>query len=280
MYKGKIGVGIVSFDRPDYLRRLTDSLAENDTSNTEFVLFQDGAVNKFSGNRYAEDDDIRTSVEVFNSSSLPNKEIVAQEYNVNIAYNHLIAHDTLTDNYEYCMVLETDQVVSPYFLRVMRILAGQYLDNDFIFSVSCGHRKLCSDSDIDKYIDRTKFVRGHWWAEMFTAQGYEKFRPAFMQYFKFTEGRDHKQRPHKEILNFFESVGAGGYRTTCQDAGKDVACYMTGMGRIRPWINRGINIGEKGVNFGDDADKISRYINQKPYVFNSDATLKEFKLVL
>lgn len=280
MYKGQISVGIISFNRPDYLKRLVDSLKENDLTNTVFYLFQDGAVNKFNRERYAEDKDIERAMEVFDNAKLPgpSRAVFKQKDNVGIAINQFGAVEYLTNKTDYCIILECDQVVSPYYLRVMRVLAEQFLNNDFIFSVSSGHRKLCKEQDIEKNIDVVKLTRGHWWGELFRAKGWRKIRPYFMKYYNLIKHTAYLDRPREDILDLWEELGAGEFKTTGQDAAKGVACHAAGMGRIRPMVNRAINIGEHGWNFTPGNDKTPEYLNQAPYIFKEDKKITEFKL--
>lgn len=280
MYTGPIHIGIISFNRPDYLKRLVESLEANDLDNTVFWLFQDGAENVFNGTRYAKDKDVSKCVDIFNASSLPKKRVQHSIANVGIGINQFEAFETLTSVSNYCMVLECDQIVSPHFMRVMRVLAGQYLDNDFIFSVSPGHRKLCADGDVPKYLDAVKLTRGHWWCELFKASGWERIKPTFLKYYDLIDEVAYIDRPREDILNLFEKLGAGGFKTTGQDAAKGVACHVNGMGRIRPVVNRAINIGAKGWNFNETNDKVPDYIKQEPYIFEKDKDITKFKLLI
>ena len=118
----KIAVGIISWNRPQYLKQLIESLEINDCSEVDFHLFQDGAVCKFTGKKLTEPSKITESVRVFSDSKLPNKYYHIRDNNVSNAINQFEAMRTIYKHYPHFIFLENDVIVSPNFITIMRKL--------------------------------------------------------------------------------------------------------------------------------------------------------------
>lgn len=73
MYKNKIGIGLISFNRPNYFKQTLESLEKQENlKNYDFHLFQDGQVNKFSGRIVTDRYLIDRSIRLFKVSKLNN----------------------------------------------------------------------------------------------------------------------------------------------------------------------------------------------------------------
>ena len=145
---GSLGVGVISFNRPGYLRRVLASLeAQTQVDDAEYWLFQDGAVNRFSGVPHGKQEDVEACRALFDRARLPNKHVTHWPDNVGVAINSLEALDTLSDNYARVILLEGDAVLSPHWLRLAGLLFDDLAERPDVFSVNPGFRSEGPDAD-------------------------------------------------------------------------------------------------------------------------------------
>lgn len=278
MYNGKLGVGIISFDRPKYFMRFIESLKNNThLDNADFHLFQDGIKNRFNASKLGDYNNIIKCIDLFNDSSLPNKSTHIKRDNVGIAVNQFEAYETLTANYEQVLILEDDVVLSPHFIRLLRVLIEQFKNDDKVFSVSLNFRRACEKKDIQSRIDECFVGKEHWWAECFSSKKWQIIRPHFMKYYELVKDVPYYQRPRAKILELFQSMGFNS-RIDSQDAAKEASVIYAGMIRVNSTVNRGIYIGQEGVHFRPDIFNKLGFADQEPYIFEEDKNISEFKV--
>lgn len=273
----RIGVGIISFDRPHYLARLVGSLEANLWREAvDFYLFQDGAVNVWSERVAGSGEGIRESVELFEGSTLGGAVVLQRVGNVGIAVNEYGALEHLVARHEWVLILEDDVVVSPYYLRLARVLFGQLEDREEVGAFSLGFKKLCRLDEMRANLDKIMYTCGHWWGDGLWASKWGRARPFYEEYMALVQECDYVARPHFEIRSLFMARGWPAMNTT-QDAAKDMAISAAGMERVRAVVNRGISIGERGQHFRPGQFRALGFQDQEPYVFESDAVLDRFE---
>jgi len=279
MYTGTLGVAIISFNRPHYLQQLVGSLEKNTClESTDFHFFQDGAVNKFSGRKAAQPNQIRLAVQCAEAARLPCKSVHVRRENVSIGIHQFEAYEWMTRRYDVVLVLEDDVVVSPHYLRIMRVLFDCVSGRNDVFSASSNFVRACPADDIQRFLSKASLANGHWWGEIFAAKRWARIRPHFMEYFDLIRGIDYAQRPHAKILELFSRRGFGG-KATSQDAGKDLAVMRAGMQRARLVVNRAIYIGRQGTHCDPALYDRSGWGCQEPYVFAADETIDHFEFL-
>lgn len=277
-YTGKLGVGIIGFDRYRYFKKMIASLeAQTNLDNIDCHLFLEGSVNKFSGRLAAAQTVLDKTKAIFTNSKLPNKTVHEQKYHVGTAVNQFEAVEFLSSNYEYFLVIEDDVILSPAYIQLMRVAMGQYLPHNDVFSISLGFIRNCKPAQINKSLDKLIYKNTHWWAEGWYSPNWEKIRKHFLLYYQFVQNCDYKERPADKITRMFNSYDFH-IPQTSQDAGKDFALHRTGMRRIVTMVNRGFSIGERGTHFRPGSYKRMGLAQQKPFTFASDSKLQEFKL--
>ena len=278
MITDTIGIGIISFNRPAYLRQTLASLEQQThLHGLDFHLFQDGAKNRFSHRPYADPVDILAAAEAFAEASLPNKTVFMQKHNVGTAINQFDAIEHLAANYKYVIILEDDVVLSPHYLRLARVMFDQVKDREDVFSVSLGFKRECPEDAIEQNLDKVKFGRPHFWDMLLVSDRWERARPHYMEYYELVNDIDYRHRNQIAIWTLFGNKGWP-HMATSQDSGRDMACHAAGMKRCGTIVNRGISIGQEGVHWTPAAFEKKGYANQVPYVFESDADLEEFEL--
>ena len=273
----KLGIGIISWNRPNYLKQLLNSLEKNDLSDCNFHLLQDGFRCKFTNNIVADPKDISQSIKLFNDSKLPNKEFHIQEKNVSVAINQFEAMQILCKNYRYFIFLENDVIVSPNFIVVMKNLLKQFEHDKRVSCISPNFRLFCKKKEIKQNIDRLTFFRGHFWAEACWTKKWKIIEKEYMPYYNLVKNQPYEKRDEMVIKDLFNNSGMK-MLTTSQDQGKDWAIMKSGMKRIRLVVNRATGIGDKGIHSTPGKLKATRDGHNKIYTFEEELKIKEFKI--
>jgi len=273
----KIGVGIISWNRPCYLKQLIETLEANDCSEVNFHLFQDGAVCKFTGNKLTDSNKIIESIKVFHDSQLPNKHYHIKDKNVANAILQFEAMRTLYKNYSHFIFLENDVIVSPNFIVVMRKLLNQFEKDKRVACISPGLRLFCKQNKVKENLDKLVFKRGHFWAEGCWAKKWKIIEKEYMDYYNIVKDRSYRKRNAGAIKRLFGNSGIK-MLTTSQDNGKDWAIIKTGMKRARLVVNRATGIGDYGIHSTPAKLKQSKDGHNKIYDFKEELDIKKFRL--
>lgn len=269
----KIGVGIFSFNRPGYLEQQLKSIQESPyLDDYEFHLFQDSFKNKFTGQLVANPSQILECIKAFSNADFPYKKIHARKENVSIAINQYEGMKFLCENYEAAMLVEDDVLLSPYWFRLARTLLEQTKNKKNMFAFSPGFKKTGTD--------HTKLVADnhHHWVDVMWSERWLRIEPLFLQYYELVKDISYTHRDHGKIMRFFEKVGNPQTGVTSQDSAKYWALTKLGMARYRFEVNRAFYIGEKGVHFNPGFYEKNQFGLQRPYIFDEDVHLKEFKI--
>lgn len=276
MITDNIGVSIISFNRPYYLRRTLASLEQQThLEGLDFHLFQDGAVNKFSGERHATSKNIAASVAAFDDADLPRKTAHIHEENVGTGINQFSALEYMVSNYEYIVMLENDVILSPHWMRLTRVLFEQIKDRGDIFSFSLGFRRWCPEEEITQNLNKVRYGNPHWWGEAIVSERWARARPHFLEYYELIKDIDYRLRDNVAIWKLYEDKG---WRraATSQDGGREMAVWAAGMRRVCAVVNRGVSIGAMGVHFRPWEFWEMGFDDQEPYIFEEDANLEAF----
>ena len=274
----KLGVGIISWNRPQYFKQLIKTLEVNDCSEVDFHLFQDGAVCKFTDKKLAETSKITESIRVFNDSKLPNKHYHIRDKNVANAIIQFEAMRTLYKHYPQFIFLENDVIVSPNFIVIMRKLLKQFEHDKRVACISPGLRLLCKEDKVKENLDKLIFTRGHFWTEGCWAEKWKIIEKEYMAYYNIVKDKPYRKRDEEAIKNLFGNSGIK-MITTSQDNGKDWAIIKTGMKRARLVVNRVTGIGDWGIHSNPKKLKVSKDGHNKIYAFEEELKIKEFKLL-
>jgi hypothetical protein len=278
MYTGKLAVCVFVFNRPQYLQKLLRSLSNQDwLDDTDFWFYSDGAVNQFSGNRWAEDVDINTSRVLCQSATLPNKEIVAQPCNVGTGIQQYMAYEKLKDDYQYVVYLDDDVILSEHWLRCCRALISWLQKDDSLFFATPSITRVCESGDIQARLNDVAYCAHGWTAYVADMEKWSRIRPVFMDYYNCAFGVDYRKRPHKDIRDLHRQNGYP-HENSSQDAWKEASMRKVGLRKLRTVVNRGFYIGEVGVHATAANYKADRWEEHRPWNFNEDAHRKSFEL--
>lgn len=274
-----IGVAIIAHKRWSVLMRLLASLEASTTlDDFAFHLFQDGAVNIFSGARTATDQEIARSISVFEKSGLPRKQVHEQEGNVGIGIVQLRATDYLAERYSRIIVIENDTAISPYFLGMVPGLFDELEKHPKTFSFSPGFRRNCSLGTINEHLSELMPAWKHWNCECFLAENWARIRhqPTFEEYHELIRNVEYIYRTNQLIRELFTRAGWRDVISTTQDSARNVVINEIGMNRMVLVVNRAINTGVYGMHIHPALFQSMGFDGQTPYVFESDAAQRDF----
>ena len=273
-----IGVGIIAFNRPGYLRRLLASLeAQTDLHDCDFHCYLDGAINPVSNVKYAEQKDIDACARLFAQSKLPNKWLHQRETNANIGIASFDVTEELTATYERVMQLEDDIVLSPHWFRLARILYDELEAHPNVYAFSPGFRRVGPKSQDPVNLNRIAYVWSHMWVECFTADRWQRIRDKYMEYHVLIAGPDYREVSNGTVTAYYESIGMTQYNlAVSQDGGREMAIRHNGMLRAQCAVNRALSIGQYGLHFTPERFKRLGFENQAPFIFADDATREGF----
>ena len=195
----KIGIGVLSFRRPDYLQRCLESLSINSEIDRAVVyVFQDGAVNRRSGIRYAPDSDIERSVQIFEEVNLPNKELILQDGNVGPAAGVAAMFiDQFARGHSYITMMANDMEVSPFYVKTHRVVRDQFMNDTSIGVLRTGPSEapfrrgpIYSQAEAEE-LDN-KLCLGYYMMQDFGTwrRGWEAFREDIEFYYEHTTACD------------------------------------------------------------------------------------------
>lgn len=260
-----VAVCTKTFNRPDVTRDVVESF-ENCVHKgwVDWWFFQDGAVNKYSGTRRAQDEVIEESVDVITSADLPNKTVEVNDYNLCHAEQTEKVWG-LYDDYDLIIMLEGDIVVSKYFIIQMLSLMEQ-----FPGMVGSLHG-VGVDGDGRGRLDEV-VVSGvcQWFTFAMWEDSYREIESRFNDFMDIVRGQDFwvGKRPSGRIKDEFETdevnIAAG------LDGAIGQVLRDKNIPRVKPRVCRCANIGVEGLNSSQVNYSDSSYGEEWPIEYEED----------
>ena len=242
-------IGILSFNRPDYLDMTLKSLAPLVEAGREIHLFQDGGTNDVSDRVYAEPDVIERNIAVFRAH-FPEGVIHRQDRNLGIA-----RHFDVVERYffeergvEVAAFFEDDMALGPNYLDIMdRFLIPEAVSNERIGCVAAyGWHQATLGDQLARLSELV--VMGHRWGFALTRRQWLRQKPHVDEYLALIAKTDYQQRDHRGILEWFLSKGLLP-RGTSQDNVKETFSWMAGIASLMTFACHARYIGKVGVHF-------------------------------
>jgi hypothetical protein len=222
-------IAVIAFNRPHYLKQFLASLAaQQPRINPRRVhLVQDGAVNRYSGIRYAADADIAASISVFRNH-FPIGHVHSSPQNLGIAENVLRAEKLLFETLGAPVgyFFEDDLVLSPHYVaaldRMRRALAR--FDRIVYFNANGSHRSSLEEQrrNAGKLVFMGNFTafalkRSHW----------IRMKPFLDGYHRLVIGTDERIAPRDQLRALLRSWGRSQtHPHTGQDGARDLATHL------------------------------------------------------
>jgi len=244
----------MAFNRPDYLRETLRSIAAQASvadGRREVHLFQDGAVNFHSGERYATDEAIAASAAVFREV-FPNGTAHPAGANIGIALNFDRAerYVFLERRFPSAAFFEDDMVLGPHYLatlqRLLDFAASPDSEGLVGYVAAYGHHKAPMAEQLRRR--REIMPVGHAWGYGVTRAHWLEVREIIDPYITICADCDYRKRPKGKIGGLHKKIGLARHALS-QDSMKLIATSALGRARIMPFICQARYVGQEGVNF-------------------------------
>jgi hypothetical protein len=239
---------ILAFNRPAYLEPVLRSLlAQTALGNRDVFLFQDNAVNPYSGNRYADDGTIAKSIETFRRL-IPQGTVIPAPHNLGICENYRRAEEFIFSERksEAAYFFEDDMVLSPHYLATMDQMCAFALRSDAIGHFACYGKQPASPHRQRAQSAAVTRLEYHWGFGL-TRRHWTELRQWLDPYYEWMRRCDYHQRPREAIRAYFFERGYP-LKWSTQDHVKKVGTYALGRISLNTVACFGSNIGAFGVH--------------------------------
>jgi len=190
-------ISIRALKRDYYSKVCLDSLEKNSDLDCDFLLYNDGAVNPISGERYAEDIEVKRNIDVFLNSKLPNKTVIIKGYNIGGGNVKLEILRYAFPRYKYLMMLDNDLIFNKYYIKTIKTLFKQFKNsNAGIIQTSYRHFPNTPIENIKSAKDNENKVRegfSHRWEQGFWRESWYKIKPLMKTFIKLYKRNDNMQ---------------------------------------------------------------------------------------
>jgi uncharacterized protein (TIGR02444 family) len=241
---------LISFDRPELFEQVAKSLSEQIGANLHgrsIALFQDGAINQFSGKRRAEDGAIQANIEIF-KRYFPSGKSFPAESNLGVALNFERAERYVFGelNQDAALFFEDDLLLSPFYLNALDQLTEMALGDARIGYVSAygfqGPDSVRANREPLRYE-----TLGNLWGFGLTKRLWLRNRPFVDPYLQLVRNIDYRERDARAIYRLFSSWGMG-CPATSQDCAKHLACVLNDAINLNTSVSLGKYIGATGLH--------------------------------
>lgn len=246
-------IGILSFNRPEYLAEVCQSLKRSlDYANLGFdvYLFQDGIETRSGREPIGTATAVAQAAGVF-MSTFPRHTVVDSGFNLGVGLNYARAEEYLLDGgrYESAIFFEDDLVLHKYYIRTLGRMLDAAERDPRIGQVAC-YGNDHSLSSIDQVNRRDMLTElGHSWGFGVTAEFYRKRAICDAKYLKiiksidYAEKDQHQQQIHELHRNMGFNPGV-----LSQDMFKSMASLYLGGLRLNTVAVLGKYIGRVGTH--------------------------------
>jgi hypothetical protein len=244
---------VFSFNRPQYFQPVLESLRRQvpEIDANRVHLFQDGAVNAYSGVRYAQDGEIAQCIELFRDL-FPRGHLHVSERNIGICENFLRAEHFafLSLKAPVAYFFEDDMVVSEHYLAALDALRRSFAAEPRIpyFNAFGSFKSSIEDQ---RNNSKTLKAMSHLWGFGLKRSHWHDMQPRLAPYYNMVCGRDYRRRPNKAIRVLFRNWGVPS-RATSQDAAKANVTHLLGRWRASTYVCLARYIGEQGTHGTSD----------------------------
>lgn len=243
-------IAVMSFRRPDKLRDVLISLkAQVDCriDERQVHLFQDNAVNAYSGLRYAEDAEVAQCVETF-SSIFPKGTIHLAQANIGICENFDRAENFLFDELGAACAyfFEDDLVLSPAYVQMLDLMQAEASKTGLI-AYFAAYGDYYSPPAPDEERARRLMPLDHHWGFGLFAQHRARIRAEIQPFLDLVVGHDYIRRNHIAVYEMYRQLGSCP-RGSSQDAAKAHACARLGYWRCNTTLPFARYVGDVGAH--------------------------------
>jgi len=269
-----IAVALLSFNRPNYLKRYIQSIERNyNNQKYNYIFFQDGAVNKFSNRRLATEEKINQCVSILENADLANKDIRVNDHNLGIGYQRDKVFGLFDDGYDLIFHIEDDIVLGKYALYLLEIMSKQFKPN-----LTSTYRIEAYDNIENPKEKLNKVITDdecYWWIKSIWEEAYREIEDDWNRYLDIIKEIDYTQRPHDKIFNKFPESDASLSDSVC-----DVFFTKHNIKNIFPVVSRANYIGEEGIHFIPEQYDEKDTGDEGPAEFEKDRNIDEWQILV
>lgn len=240
-------IAILSYNRPDYLRPVLESLrgqtALGDPARVH--LFQDGGREDGS---HAEE---RAACIAAFAEMFPGGVLMESPANLGIALNFDRAERHVFEalDAEVGYFFEDDMVLSPHYLAALDAMADYALREPRIGYVAAYGMHAAEDSERAQMSGSITNM-GHKWGFALTRRHWQRIRPMVTDYLRMIGNRPYHERDSPRIRQYFASLGTN-VNSTSQDSAKLIATVQAGATDVMCHDCYAHYIGRIGQHFRD-----------------------------
>jgi Glycosyl transferase family 2 len=198
----KAPIFVMSFNRPDYLLKVLESVrmqVDCDIEQRRIILFQDGAINPYSDERHASEDQINDCIGVF-QGLFPDKPVMRSPINLGVALNFDRAERHGFDDLaaDVVIFLEDDLVLDRYYISIVDRLTEMFTADPRVGYVAAYGDHTRSIEDQRTHRRRLIGLTHNWGFALFRHQ-WLRIRPHVLQYLNLIGQVDYRYRDEKLI---------------------------------------------------------------------------------
>lgn len=246
----KAPIFVMSFNRPDYLLKVLESLREQvdcDLEQRTIVLFQDGAINQYSNERHAYEYEINNCVEIF-KRLFPSKPVMLSPANVGVALNFERAerHGFEEIAADSIIFLEDDLVLGRHYVATIDRLIEIFATDQRVGYVAAYGDHITTIEDQRAHRQRLIALTHNWGFALYRRQ-WLRMRPYLLEYLELVKDVDYRYKDAKAICRLFASWGFG-CPAISQDAAKTIACCRDKVIKLNTFACNATYIGARGLH--------------------------------
>jgi hypothetical protein len=245
----------MSFNRPQFLGPVLESLRAQRNGildEREVHLFQDGAVNRYSRIRYAQDPDIAAAIETFRKH-FPNGIVHTSVDNIGICENYRRAERYFFEERQFDVgyFLEDDLVLSPVYVEMLdRLCAWASSAPNVAYFAAYGD--YYSNPEDIAAREKELTTLDHHWAFGLVRRHWRKMQALLEPFYGIVCGNDYSRRDHRKIYELYAPLEASP-RASSQDAAKAFASDRLGLWRANTVVPFAKYIGNVGQHMTPEA---------------------------
>lgn len=243
-------LAIIGFNRPWYMEQTLQALKHQQGAEQPepVALFIDGAVNPKSGECYASDGEIASSIATFRRYH-PKGEVFTSPVNIGIAQNIDRAERWafLDLKAEAAIFFEDDLVTSPHYLRALGEMLDLALDDERIGYVACYGGDHLMPLGAQRDGPQRYMPLGHNWGFALTRRQYLLSKPYVDDYLALVGERDYLKPALASVHRLLASWGVGPL-LPAQDVIRSAICCKTGSVRLNTRACLAKYIGADGTH--------------------------------